>query len=178
MASVVTDRDAHELWPVYDAVFGDQVDERTWRSQVWDRHAARAGFLLARAYVESPDGGPQLVGFGYGYTGERGQWWTDRATTAGLAVRTLLSRSADPATTWHAPRPGLIPAPAPSNETSTTPGGRRRTDRRIDRAVTVLEGAALVTDPDALRATLLTGIGRSKSYGCGLLSLAPARQGA
>jgi hypothetical protein len=41
---------------------------------VWDRHAARKGFRLARAYD-----GDVLVGFGYGYTGESGQWWTDHA---------------------------------------------------------------------------------------------------
>jgi GNAT superfamily N-acetyltransferase len=38
------------------------------------RHAARDGFRLAVASL--PDGG--LVGFAYGYTGESGQWWTDR----------------------------------------------------------------------------------------------------
>ncbi len=35
---------------------------------------ARAGFRLVRAYD-----GRALVGFAYGYTGERGQWWTDQA---------------------------------------------------------------------------------------------------
>lgn len=63
-----------ELWPVYDAVFGDQPDVSTWRAAVWDRHVARSGFRLARA--SSADG---LAGFAYGYTGERGQWWSDRA---------------------------------------------------------------------------------------------------
>ena len=66
--------DARTLWPVYDAVFGDQPSYDAWREGVWDRHAAREGFRLARAYD-----GEALVGFGYGYTGERGQWWTDRA---------------------------------------------------------------------------------------------------
>lgn len=62
------------LWPVYDAVFGDQPDEQTWRAGAWDRHAARDGFRLARAFD-----GASVVGFAYGYTGERGQWWTDHA---------------------------------------------------------------------------------------------------
>lgn len=70
----VTDADARELWPVYDAVFGDQSDFDTWRADSWDRHAAREGFRLARAYDAST-----LVGFAYGYTGEHGQWWTDQA---------------------------------------------------------------------------------------------------
>jgi ribosomal protein S18 acetylase RimI-like enzyme len=68
----VTEADTAEVWPVYDAVFGDFMDIGSWREAVWDRHVARAGFRLARAY----DAG-RLVGFAYGYTGERGQWWTD-----------------------------------------------------------------------------------------------------
>lgn len=105
---------------------------------------------------------------------EADQWWTDRAAAAGLALRTLVSRSADPATTWHTP----IPAPTPPVEAGPTPAAKDRGDRRIDRAVTLFEGDALVTDPDTLRTALLNGIGRSKSYGCGLLSLAPAHLGA
>ena len=37
-------------------------------------HGARRVPAGARAYD-----GERLVGFGYGYTGERGQWWTDQA---------------------------------------------------------------------------------------------------
>jgi ribosomal protein S18 acetylase RimI-like enzyme len=76
LVTAVTDADSEELFDLYDAVFGDQPDLGTWRSEVWDRHAGRVGFRLARAY----DGG-RLVGFAYGYTGERGQWWTDQAAT-------------------------------------------------------------------------------------------------
>ena len=61
-----------ELWPLYDDVFGDQPSRNTWREAVWDRHVARAGFRLALARRDGA-----LVGFAYGYTGERGQWWTD-----------------------------------------------------------------------------------------------------
>ena len=62
------------LWHVYDAVFDDQPDIGAWRESTWNRHVARDGFRLARAY-----GDGRLVGFAYGYTGDRGQWWTDRA---------------------------------------------------------------------------------------------------
>jgi ribosomal protein S18 acetylase RimI-like enzyme len=65
-----------ELWPLYRRVFGDFDDLATWRDRVWDRHSARDGFRLALAR----DGGA-LVGFAYGYTGERGQWWTDSAAS-------------------------------------------------------------------------------------------------
>jgi len=70
----VTSEDGAELWPVYEAVFGDQPDYRTWREAVWDKHTARSGFRLARAYRDDC-----LVGFAYGYTGQSGQWWTDNA---------------------------------------------------------------------------------------------------
>jgi ribosomal protein S18 acetylase RimI-like enzyme len=68
----VTVADTVELWPVYDAVFGDHPSYDAWRSEVWDRHVGRPGFRLARARRDG-----ELVGFAYGYTGQRGQWWTD-----------------------------------------------------------------------------------------------------
>lgn len=75
----VTEADAEELWPVYVAIFGQPRDYGEWRSEVWDRHVCRSGFRLARAYDDDPSAGRRLVGFGYGYTGERRQWWTDQA---------------------------------------------------------------------------------------------------
>ena len=57
---------------------------------------------------------------------------------------------------------------------------RRSPDRdRRDRVTinrTVYEGVARVTDADALRHALIAGIGRSKAYGCGLMTLARVRQ--
>jgi ribosomal protein S18 acetylase RimI-like enzyme len=66
--------DGAAVWPVYKSVFGDYSDYPAWCEAVWDRHSARNGFRLARAYD-----GHVLVGFAYGYTGETGQWWTDNA---------------------------------------------------------------------------------------------------
>jgi ribosomal protein S18 acetylase RimI-like enzyme len=74
LATEVTDDESRAVFEVYDAVFGDQPDYPAWRSGIWDRHVARTGFRVARAHE-----GDRLVGFGYGYTGERGQWWTDQA---------------------------------------------------------------------------------------------------
>jgi ribosomal protein S18 acetylase RimI-like enzyme len=74
VVTAVSEGDSRDVWQVYDQVFGDQPDYRGWRTGLWDRHAARAGFRLARAHD-----GDRLVGFAYGYTGERGQWWTDQA---------------------------------------------------------------------------------------------------
>lgn len=64
-----------ELWPLYCSIFSDFEDVRAWRERVWDRHTARPGFRLALARD-----GETLVGFAYDYTGEAGQWWTDRAS--------------------------------------------------------------------------------------------------
>jgi len=63
-----------DVWPVYESVFGDYSDYETWRASVWDTHRVRTGFRLARAYDAD-----LLLGFAYGYTGQRGQWWTDHA---------------------------------------------------------------------------------------------------
>lgn len=72
LVTALDEHDVRAVFDVYDAVFGDLPDYGRWRGDIWDRHAARAGFRLARARE-----GDRLVGFGYGYTGERGQWWTD-----------------------------------------------------------------------------------------------------
>lgn len=63
---------AGRIWPLYDEVFGDVADFDTWRSGVFERHAARSGYRL----VVATEGGV-VVGFSWGYVGERGQYWTD-----------------------------------------------------------------------------------------------------
>lgn len=75
-------------------------------------------------------------------------WWTRRAPECGLSLRTVHMR----------PMPDLH---------------GRRGERDVRHAATRFDGIAVVEDPDALRSAVLTGIGRAKSYGCGLLSLAP-----
>lgn len=49
-----------------------------------------------------------------------------------------------------------------------------RTKGGIRLAVVRFDGIATVTDAGLARQAVLEGIGRGKSYGCGLLSLAPA----
>ncbi|MFI9764977.1 type I-E CRISPR-associated protein Cas6/Cse3/CasE [Streptomyces sp. NPDC051963] len=84
-------------------------------------------------------------------------WWQRKATHAGLDVHsaalTPLPRSRRAITRWHE-------------------GGRQPDTfwcalRRFD-------GEATIADADQLRRAVLTGIGRGKAYGAGLLSLAPA----
>jgi len=48
----------------------------------------------------------------------------------------------------------------------------RRGDRQITIAMATFEGHLEITDAAALRRSLTFGIGRAKSYGCGLLTLA------
>ena len=55
------------------------------------------------------------------------------------------------------------------------PGGEGYDRVTINR--TVYEGVLRVTDPESLRRALIAGIGRSKAYGCGLMTLARVRQG-
>lgn len=57
---------------VWNEVFGPLDDAEAWRTDVWDRHRARADFRLATAHDDD-----RLVGFGWGYTGQRGQYWSD-----------------------------------------------------------------------------------------------------
>ncbi|AXI79811.1 type I-E CRISPR-associated protein Cas6/Cse3/CasE [Peterkaempfera bronchialis] len=100
------------------------------------------------------------------------QWWAARAAAAGLDLHTVLSEPADALTAWHQRDGGSGPQ-------SPVRGRERQGEAiRVAHSATRFEGAATVRDPDALRNALLHGIGRSKSYGCGLLSLAPGGSGA
>ncbi|WP_327713734.1 type I-E CRISPR-associated protein Cas6/Cse3/CasE (plasmid) [Streptomyces sp. NBC_00464] len=77
------------------------------------------------------------------------QWWQRRATASGLQLHTLT--------------PHTI---APARSRTAKPGMRHSLIR--------YDGTATITDTHALTNAVLTGIGRGKSYGAGLLSLAPA----
>ncbi|GLU49912.1 type I-E CRISPR-associated protein Cas6/Cse3/CasE [Nocardiopsis ansamitocini] len=81
---------------------------------------------------------------------EADAWWADRAATNGLDLRSAASTGLDDAR---------------DDGTST----RRR---GIKHPVVRFEGTAVIADAEAVRAAVLTGIGRGKSHGCGLLSLA------
>lgn len=78
-------------------------------------------------------------------------WWAQRAERIGLNLRSITST----------PQADAV--------------GYRDDDSRVKHAITRFDGLAVVTDPEAVRAAVRAGIGRGKSHGCGLLSLAPAR---
>lgn len=68
-----------DLWPT---AFGPVADEDDWRDRFWEQHRGREGFRLVTAVPEGQGAGADLLGFGWGYVGERGQWWADRVHTA------------------------------------------------------------------------------------------------
>jgi ribosomal protein S18 acetylase RimI-like enzyme len=68
---------APDVFTVYDAVFDDVEDEQVWRAGTYDVHTSRDGFRLTAAHDDGA-----LVGFAYGYVGERGQWWSDQVVEA------------------------------------------------------------------------------------------------
>ncbi|WP_129838123.1 type I-E CRISPR-associated protein Cas6/Cse3/CasE [Streptomyces sp. RFCAC02] len=83
---------------------------------------------------------------------EADAWWERQATRAGLTLLSVRSMALADA--------------------AGTRGGDKH---RITHARTRFDGIAAVTDADALRTAITDGIGRGKSYGCGLLSALPAR---
>ncbi|HWC23226.1 MAG TPA: GNAT family N-acetyltransferase [Flexivirga sp.] len=69
---------ASRVFALYDTVFADFADEDAWREQMFDRHRARDGYRLVVALDDE-----RLLGFAWGFRGERGQYWPD------LVARTL-----------------------------------------------------------------------------------------
>jgi ribosomal protein S18 acetylase RimI-like enzyme len=70
---------AAAVWLCYHQVFGDFADYATWRSELFDRHAARDGYRLVVASDPDDDA---VVGFAWGYVGQRGEYWPDRVLAA------------------------------------------------------------------------------------------------
>ncbi|PRW64774.1 type I-E CRISPR-associated protein Cas6/Cse3/CasE [Actinopolyspora mortivallis] len=82
-------------------------------------------------------------------------WWLRKATQAGLHPLEVTSTVL----------PDILGAPTKD---------RHDKQRTIRHGVTRFDGIGIVTDPDLLHTTVLDGIGRARTYGCGLLSLGPA----
>lgn len=72
------------------------------------------------------------------------EWWVAKAADHGLAITTVQSQSLQDL----------------------------RTRNGVRHAVVRFDGSGVVADSETLRTAVLSGIGRGKSYGCGLLSLA------
>ncbi|MGW4382460.1 type I-E CRISPR-associated protein Cas6/Cse3/CasE [Kitasatospora sp. NPDC004531] len=77
-------------------------------------------------------------------------WWTRRAPDTGLDLDTTTTSQLPTVTGTRDRKPGF----------------------RL--VLTRYDGTATITDPDTLRTAMLTGIGRGKAFGAGLLTIAPA----
>jgi CRISPR system Cascade subunit CasE len=84
------------------------------------------------------------------------EWWFRQAQAAGLKPLQVHSQPLDAIQGKRGPH-----GPA--------------AEQHIRHARTQFDGTAAVIDPALLRAKITEGIGRGKAYGCGLLSIAPAR---
>jgi ribosomal protein S18 acetylase RimI-like enzyme len=62
---------------VHRSALGVGAVSDEWVDESLPRHAGREGFTFLVARSED-----RLVGFGYGYTGAYGQWWTERVAHA------------------------------------------------------------------------------------------------
>ncbi len=80
------------------------------------------------------------------------EWWTRRAAGCGLELRSLVG--------------------SPLGDVTGD-----RTGGRVRHALTRFDGLGVIVDADAARRAVLDGVGRAKSYGAGLLSLAPLGAG-
>lgn len=149
--------------------------------QVW-------AFRLTANPSYSAPRGPEVRGkrFGHVTVEQQRRWLIERTPRYGFELVPVSGAAADDAASGAAATGADADAVAASASVVVVrrerPVFRRRNpdrDRR-DRVTinrTVYEGVARVTDPDALRRALVAGIGRSKAYGCGLMTLARARRG-
>lgn len=106
-------------------------------------------------------------------------WLARKGQTAGFV---LLTVRATPGVAEMPAAPAVPVAPAAPAEMpdvrivgqADRMTGQRR-GQRLSFGSVVFEGHLRVTDPDAFREALVTGIGSGKAFGFGLLSIAPAR---
>jgi len=66
-----------ELRDVHRAALGAGALSEEWANERLPRHVARSDFVFLVAHD-----GDSIAGFGYGYTGAYGRWWTDRVAQA------------------------------------------------------------------------------------------------
>ncbi|QIS07739.1 type I-E CRISPR-associated protein Cas6/Cse3/CasE [Nocardia brasiliensis] len=52
----------------------------------------------------------------------------------------------------------------------------KRDRAKVSLSIATFQGVLVISDAERLRHTLISGIGRAKGYGCGLITLAPVRQ--
>lgn len=100
-------------------------------------------------------------------------WLLQRQEAAGFRV---LERAADGVDRGEWPEGSQYELLVHGRSSRTFGKTERATGRknRVPLVSVTFDGRLEITDADALRRTLTTGLGRAKAYGCGLLTLAPA----
>ena len=128
-------------------------------------------FRLAANPSYSASRGPGVRGQRYGHVTveQQRQWLMDRVPRFGFELMPV--DHADGEGTEEAVLVAYRERPVFNRR---RPGGEGYDRVTINR--TVYEGVLRVTDPEPLRRALIAGIGRSKAYGCGLMTLARVRQ--
>ncbi|MFJ2868710.1 type I-E CRISPR-associated protein Cas6/Cse3/CasE [Kitasatospora sp. NPDC087314] len=108
-------------------------------------------------------------------------WFLDRTARWGFTVPEARTDDPSPGLGPSAAEPPIDAPPARevritdrSRSTFTKPGTRTP----VTLTTATFEGRLRISDPGLLEAALLGGIGPSKAYGCGLLTLAPLPTGA
>ena len=128
-------------------------------------------FRLAANPSYSASRGPGVRGQRYGHVTveQQRQWLMDRVPRFGFELMPV----------DHADGEGTDEAVLVAYRERPVFNRRRPGGEGCDRVTinrTVYEGVLRVTDPEPLRRVLIAGIGRSKAYGCGLMTLARVRQ--
>ena len=128
-------------------------------------------FRLAANPSYSASRGPGVRGQRYGHVTveQQRQWLIDRVPRFGFELMPV--DHADGEGTDEAVLVAYRERPVFNRR---RPGGEGYDRVTINR--TVYEGVLRVTDSEPLRRALIAGIGRSKAYGCGLMTLARVRQ--
>lgn len=128
-------------------------------------------FRLAANPSYSASRGPGMRGQRYGHVTveQQRQWLIERTTRFGFELMPV----------DHTDGGGIDGAVMVAYRERPVFNRRRPGEEGRDRVTinrTVYEGSLRVTDPESLRRALIAGIGRSKAYGCGLMTLARVRK--
>lgn len=125
---------------------------------------------------EGADDGSRHRGFRVAHrtAAQQLEWLLKRCERHGFAIPD--ATAAPPAPGLQTQNQDLSAGPAVTVVSRDILRFRKRPDGpRVTLSTATFEGRLRVTDPDTLRATLLSGIGPAKGYGQGLLTLAPLR---
>lgn len=133
----------------------------TWQTREYDPFLSKLdegqtwGFRLTAnpTHAKSAGDGQRSQRYGHVTVAQQQDWLTSRAAVAGFEL------------------PGSDEGGVVVRDRAVT--RFRRGDGQVSLATASFEGVLAVTDPHALRATLVGGLGPAKAYGCGLLTLAP-----